>query len=163
MAAAKVSLLFIFIVVVIFIIVLIRLEALKNDNKTVVFFQHHPFAMPLFIPEAIYSFNYWDKMRVLRMMLSAGHEDKYWGVIAGHLHIWFDGLAWDITAQRCVRPSSSSFMGGPSVLIIFIIFIVFVFIRQWLTEATKEASSFTLVRVRGGRIASLTKLFGYDY
>ena len=37
---------------------MVRLEALKNDNKTVVFLQHHPFAMPIYIPEIIYSFSY---------------------------------------------------------------------------------------------------------
>jgi hypothetical protein len=35
--------------------------------------------------------------------------------------------------------------------------------RQWLTEATKTGSSFTLVKVRDGCIVSLEKLFGYDY
>jgi hypothetical protein len=38
--------------------IVVRLEALKNDNKTVVFLQHHPFAMPIYIPEIIYSFSY---------------------------------------------------------------------------------------------------------
>lgn len=111
-----------------------RLEALKNDNKTVVFLQHHPFAMPIYIPEIIYSFSYEDKTQILKLMMANGQQDKYWGVIAGHLHIWFDGQAFPYTHQR-----------------------------QWLTEATKTGSSFTLVKVRDGRIVSLEKLFGYDY
>mgnify|MGYP006873517245 CR=1 FL=1 len=32
--------------------------------------------------------------------MANGQQDKYWGVIAGHLHIWFDGQAFPYTHQR---------------------------------------------------------------
>jgi hypothetical protein len=38
-------------------------------------------------------------------MMANGQQDKYWGVIAGHLHIWFDGQAFPYTHQRCVCPT----------------------------------------------------------
>jgi len=106
-----------------------RLSALKDHNTNIVLLQHHPFAMPLFIPEFIYSFPPEEKAKVLHQLHKPGIKEKYWGVIAGHLHIWYNGVKSD---------------------------------SQWLTEAAKDASGFTLVRVRSGTL-SFTKLFGLDY
>jgi hypothetical protein len=44
-------------------------------------------------------------MQILKLMMANGQQDKYWGVIAGHLHIWFDGQAFPYTHQRfAARP-----------------------------------------------------------
>jgi len=101
-----------------------------EENTQLVLLQHHPFEMPLFIPEFIYSFPYEEKEKVLRQLDKSDVKHKYWGVIAGHLHIWYNGVKE---------------------------------YQQWLTEASKSASSISIVRVSGGKITTISRYFGYDY
>jgi hypothetical protein len=110
-----------------------RLKKLRGDSRKIVMLQHHPFAMPFFIPEAIYSFSAENKEKIYKVMTSTGSIDRFWGLIAGHLHIWHNGTAFTPTY------------------------------RQWLTEAMKIGSAITLVSVSNGNIVHLTKIFGYDY
>jgi len=107
-----------------------RISNLPSNITHVVLLQHHPFAMPLFIPEIIYSFPPSEKAKVMHELHKPGIKEKYWGVIAGHLHVWYNGLKSD---------------------------------AQWLTEATKDSSAFTFVRVQNGTLSTFTKFFGIDY
>ena len=84
--------------------------------------------MPEFVPGIIYSFPDYAKERIFQEL--APLKGNYWGVFAGHLHVWYSGVSSD---------------------------------KQWLTEAAKVGSAISLVHVKGGKIQSISKLFGYDY
>ena len=96
--------------------------------------------MPFFIPEAIYSFPPSDKDAIRQVIEDYGNGLNIWGVVAGHLHIWFSGMGFSAS------PNLPNF-------------------RQWLTEATKLGSSITLVNVdqSTNQIARISKLYGLDY
>ena len=118
-----------------------QLKALpRATTKQVILFQHHPLAMPFFIPEAIYSFPPSDKDAIRQVIEDYGNGLNIWGVVAGHLHIWFSGMGFSAS------PNLPNF-------------------RQWLTEATKLGSSITLVNVdqSTNQIARISKLYGLDY
>lgn len=116
-----------------------RLQALPRSIKTVTLFQHHPFAMPFFIPGWFFSFSDADLAAVKSALYTEGSGLNYWGLIAGHLHTWFSGNGF--SADKSSAP-----------------------FKQWLTEATKVAAGVTLVEVDAdGRITDLTKLWGIDY
>jgi len=70
-----------------------RIATLVNSKQQIVLLQHHPFAMPEFVPEMIYSFPEYSKDRILQELSVL--KDSYWGVVAGHLHVWFSGVRSD--------------------------------------------------------------------
>jgi len=75
-----------------------RLKKLRGDSRKIVMLQHHPFAMPFFIPEVIYSFSAENKEKIFHAMQSAtGSVDRFWGLIAGHLHVWHNGTSFTPT------------------------------------------------------------------
>lgn len=81
-----------------------RLKLVPKDS-TVVLLQHHPFDMPNFVPgtivgiprgitrfyfsEFLYSFSSEKKKVIFQVLESVANN--YWGVFAGHLHVWHDG------------------------------------------------------------------------
>jgi len=72
-----------------------KLAHLPNQTKHLVLLQRHPFAMPIFVPEIIYSFSAYAKERILSHLRKPGIAERYWGVIAGHLHVWYSGVKVD--------------------------------------------------------------------
>lgn len=111
------------------------LLSLQSGNMTVadssiVLMQHHPFRAPLGVPDFIYGWSSSQKKAIRAVLELAFPVEKYWGVIAGHWHRWFDGTAFD---------------EWPTF-------------RQWETAACKDTGSITLVGVSGGQIGKLQKL-----
>ena len=120
------------------------------NTSHIVLLQHHPLSMPVFIPEEVYSFS-WLQKEALEQALFPREQPAlpYWGVIAGHLHVWYNGTEG---------------LHGHSTF------------RQWLTEACKIGSSISLVTVPAASSTSswrwsgtsspawnLERFYGYDY
>lgn len=108
----------------------------SDGVKNIIFLQHHPFAMPFFVPEFIYSFSQEKKDKVFDLIqTNSDFQQLFWGTIAGHLHTW---------SPRNQTTELSK--------------------NEWLTEASKVASSFSLFSVENNRISSaIQKFYGFDY
>jgi len=61
----------------------------------VVFLQHHPYRLQIYAPDIIYGFDRKEKARIQEILRASMPLDKYHGVIAGHLHRFFVGTAFD--------------------------------------------------------------------
>lgn len=109
-----------------------QLATIENDTRPVVLMQHHPFRAPLLVPDFIYGFSGKQKEAVRNLLSTYLPVERYWGVLAGHWHRWFDGTAFD---------------EWPSF-------------RQWETEACKAGGAISLVRVNEGRIVNIQRLYG---
>jgi len=96
-----------------------RLEALPSTIENIVLLQHHVFRPPWYIPGIIYAFSE-DQEDVIRETLIKYHSvEKYFGVFAGHFHMWDNETAFD------EMPT----------------------FRQWETEACKVSSAITIFSV----------------
>jgi len=110
-----------------------RLSAVPSNTKTIVLLQHQPFRAPPFVPEYIYAFSKEKKTAIGELLHSfPSLEEKYWGVFAGHFHIWYNGTA---------------FNGWPKF-------------KQWETAACKRIAAITLVTVEDDQIVDIQKMNG---
>jgi hypothetical protein len=105
-------------------------SAVSVADASIVLMQHHPFRAPIGVPDFIYGWSGSQKKAMRVMFQEAFPVEKYWGVVAGHWHRWFNGTSFD---------------EWPSF-------------RQWETNACKLQGSITLAHVRGGSISQLQRL-----
>ena len=110
-----------------------QLNQLKDQSATIVLLQHQPFRAPFYIPGEIYAFGEGKRLRVDHLLRQ--HSSlKYFGVFAGHFHMWSDGTAFDNMPK----------------------------FRQFETDACKVAQAITLVtaNIQTGEIVKIDKLYG---
>ena len=115
-----------------------KLAATAKSPKTLMMFQHHPFTLPPVIPLAYFSFSESQLDNLASVMNNATRANSdlnWWGVVAGHLHVWYEG-----SAEIASMPQLS----------------------QWLTEASKISSAYTLFTVRGAAPGSFERFYGFD-
>ena len=112
-----------------------RLMKLADQSSQIITMQHQPFDLPIVMPGAVYAFG--EEQRAAIRNLYAHHHpiDQYWGVIAGHLHIWWNSTAFPR------QENWSTFW-------------------QWETCACKRSAAFTLVQMANGKVQSLSKHYG---
>ena len=112
-----------------------RLERLKDKESQIVTFHHQPFDLPIVVPGAIYAFGE-EERTAIRNLYAHNHPiSQYWGVIAGHMHIWWDSPAFPRQAEW------TSF-------------------RQWETCACKSSAAFSIATMADGKLQSLSKHYG---
>jgi predicted phosphodiesterase len=110
------------------------LSSSPDQFNQVVFLQHQPFRTPWWGPSWLMTFTSEEKAKFRSMISNIMPVEKYWGVFAGHFHIWYNGTAFD---------EWPTFM-------------------QWETEATKTTSAFTLVTVKNDQIVDLEQNYGIE-
>ncbi|CAF0771981.1 unnamed protein product [Adineta ricciae] len=110
-----------------------QLGQLEKQRSTIVLLQHQPFRAPFYIPGEIYAFGEGKRLRVDHL-LRRHSSLKYFGVFAGHFHMWSDGTAFDDMPK----------------------------FRQFETDACKVAQAIALVtaNIQTGEIMSIEKLYG---
>lgn len=110
-----------------------QLDQLKDENGTIVLLQHHPFRAPFYIPGEICAFGEEKRLRV-EHVLREHSTLNYFGVFAGHFHMWSDGKAFDSLPK----------------------------FRQFETDACKVAQAIALVTAdtKTGEILNIEKLYG---
>lgn len=110
-----------------------QLRELDQQSATVVLLQHQPFRAPVYIPGEIYAFGEGKRLRI-EHVLRKHHALNYFGVFAGHFHMWSDGKAFDSLPK----------------------------FRQFETDACKVAQAFALItaNVKTGEIVNIEKLYG---
>ena len=110
-----------------------QLAQLAKQSSTVVLLQHQPYRAPFYIPGEIYAFGEAKRLRV-EHLLRQHASLNYFGVFAGHFHMWSDGTAFD---------------NMPTF-------------RQFETDACKVAQAIALVtaNVQTGKIVKIEKLYG---
>jgi hypothetical protein len=111
-----------------------QLTQLSNVSSTVVLLQHQPFRAPFYIPGEIYAFGEGKRLRVEHLLREHAKTVKYFGVFAGHFHMWSDGYAFDNMPH----------------------------FRQFETDACKVAEAIALVtaNIQTGDIVNIEKLYG---
>jgi hypothetical protein len=115
-----------------------KLAVTAKTPKTLMMFQHHPFTLPPVIPLAYFSFSEAQLDSLASVMNNASATNanlNWWGVVAGHLHVWYEGSAEIASMPR---------------------------LSQWLTEASKISSAFTLFTVRGASPSAFARVYGFD-
>jgi len=117
-----------------------RLAALKatkpSDGLQIVIMHHQPYRAPFPVPEEIYAFSTGEKDTLKALFQKYFPIPTYWGLFAGHFHMWENQTAFD-------EPEWKTF-------------------DFWETDACKNDSSFTLVHVTNGKIdtSDIQKLYG---
>ena len=112
-----------------------QLQQIDQQSATVVLLQHQPYRPPFYIPGAIYAFGEVDRLRIEHTLRE--HKTlNYFGVFAGHFHMWSDGTAFDNMPK----------------------------FRQFETDACKVAQAIALVtaNVKTGEIVKIEKLYGEE-
>ena len=110
-----------------------QLKELNQRTETIVLLQHQPFRAPIYIPGEIYAFGEGKRLRIEHLLRE--HKTlNYFGVFAGHFHMWSDGTAFDNMPK----------------------------FRQFETDACKVAQAIALVtaNVQTGEIVNIEKLYG---
>lgn len=110
-----------------------QLGQLEKQSSTIVLLQHQPFRSPFYIPGEIYAFGEAKRIRIENLLRQ--HKSlKYFGVFAGHFHMWSDGTAFDNMPK----------------------------FRQFETDACKVAQAFALVtaNIETGQIIKIEKMYG---
>ena len=110
-----------------------QLTQLKDQRATIILLQHHPFRSPIYIPGEIYSFGEEKRLR-LEHLFRKYSSLNYFGVFAGHFHMWSNGTAFDNLPK----------------------------FHQFETEACKVSQALALVTadMKTGEILSIDKLYG---
>jgi hypothetical protein len=110
-----------------------QLKQLDKQTSTIVLLQHQPYRAPIYIPGEIYAFGEAKRLRI-EYLLRQHSSLNYFGVFAGHFHMWSDGTAFD---------------GMPNF-------------RQFETDACKVAQAIALVtaNIKTGEIVKIEKLYG---
>ena len=118
-----------------------------NNASQVAFFQHHPYRLQFYAPDRIYGFDRNEKARIQQVLRDSMPLEKYKGVFAGHLHRFYEGLAFD-------EEGFENF-------------------GQWETDTCKghlmdripknQYGAFTLVRVQNNLIVSIEQFSGPYY
>jgi len=109
-----------------------QLQNLPITTETIICLQHHPYRTPWYIPDYIYGFTHDDKAAIRQVLSEYQPLDKYWGVFAGHYHIWSNGTAFD---------------EWPSFW-------------QWETSACKVDSAISLVTMENDKVVDIQELYG---
>lgn len=100
--------------------------------KTIIFVQHHSFDT-FIIPPWWIGFIEEKKVAIRKVLSEFLPPSTYWGVFSGHIHRWFDGIAFNKV------PGWENF-------------------KQWETNAAKETPSVTLVTFKDSKIVKVEKL-----
>ena len=110
-----------------------QLKQLDKQIETIVLLQHQPFRAPIYIPGEIYAFGEGKRLRI-EHLLREHRSLNYFGVFAGHFHMWSDGTAFDNMPK----------------------------FRQFETDACKvaQAIAFVTADVKTGEIMKIEKLYG---
>lgn len=110
-----------------------QLKQLDKQTETIVLLQHQPYRAPFYIPGDIYAFGEVKRLRI-EHLLREHSSLKYFGVFAGHFHMWSDGTAFDNMPK----------------------------FRQFETDACKVAQAIALVtaNIKTGEIINIEKLYG---
>jgi len=111
-----------------------RLKVVPDEIEKIVFLQHHPYKAPWYIPGYIYSFSEGQQEIIRNVLQKYQPIERYWGVIAGHFHMWWNSTAFDV---------------WPTFL-------------QWETDACKVTSAFTLVTVENNQLVKFEKMYGIN-
>ncbi|CAF1218871.1 unnamed protein product [Adineta steineri] len=110
-----------------------QLQQLDKQSSTIVLLQHQPYRAPFYIPGEIYAFGEAKRLRIDHLLRQ--HSSlNYFGVFAGHFHMWSDGTAFDNMPK----------------------------FRQFETDACKVAQAIALVtaNIKTGEIIKIEKLYG---
>ncbi|CAF4380084.1 unnamed protein product [Rotaria sp. Silwood2] len=112
-----------------------QLKQLEKQSSTIVLLQHHPFRAPFYIPGEIYAFGETKRLRI-EHLLRQHTLLNYFGVFAGHFHMWSDGKAFDNMPK----------------------------FRQFETDACKvaQAIAFVTANIKTGEIVKIEKMYGDD-
>eukprot|EP01080_Neovahlkampfia_damariscottae_P012289 gene12289-5872_t len=103
------------------------LKKLKNEKVSqIVFVQHHPFRIPLSRIPLLFGFVKSQKEKLMKLYERYFPKEIYWGVFAGHIHRYYNGLSFD----------------GWNM-------------KQWETNANGKKTAFTLVKVENSKIISV--------
>lgn len=110
-----------------------QLHELDQQSATIVLLQHQPYRAPFPVPGEIYAFGEGDRLRI-EHLLRQHSSLHYFGVFAGHFHMWSDGKAFDNMPK----------------------------FRQFETDACKVAQAVALVtaNIQTGEIVNIEKLYG---
>ncbi|CAF1490952.1 unnamed protein product [Rotaria sordida] len=110
-----------------------QLKQLEKQSSTIILLQHHPFRAPFYIPGEIYAFSELKRLRI-EYLLRQYTSLNYFGVFAGHFHMWSDGKAFDNMPK----------------------------FRQFETDACKVAQAVALVtaNIKTGEIMKIEKMYG---
>ena len=110
-----------------------QLHEIDQQSATIVLLQHQPFRAPFPVPGEIYAFGEGDRLRI-EHLLREHSSLHYFGVFAGHFHMWSDGKAFDNMPK----------------------------FRQFETDACKVAQAIALVtaNIQTGEIVNIEKLYG---
>jgi DNA repair exonuclease SbcCD nuclease subunit len=113
-----------------------RLQKIAKEvqkPKNIIFLQHHPFNITP-IPQFFMGFSEVNKTKIRDVCTEFLSISDYWGVFAGHIHRWFDGMAF----------------GGVKGWEKF---------RQWETHSAKEAPVVTLAVFEDSKIVKIDKMY----
>jgi hypothetical protein len=114
---------------------------IRRTVETVIFMIHQPFRCRFGVPDWAFCFSKDDKKAIRDIIRrSTTPLDKFWGVLAGHQHRWFNGTAFD-------EPDFQHF-------------------RQWENSAvkgdvfdSKMASSFTILTFEDSKVVHMEKFW----
>jgi len=109
-----------------------RLSAIPSNIKTIILLQHQPFKAPPIVPDVIYDFPITWRHDIKELLLQHQPAEKYWGVFAGHYHIWWNGTAFDDWRE----------------------------FREWETKACKKDGAITVATVDNDSIVQLLRFEG---
>lgn len=71
-------------------------SAHPNQTLQIVFMHHQGYRVPIYIPNpAFFTFSAEERHKVQALLLKHFPADTYWGVIAGHIHRWYNDTAFD--------------------------------------------------------------------
>lgn len=73
-----------------------RLSLLQQAQSTsqVITLQHQPYDLPVVVPGFVYAFGEEQKNAIRNLLAHYLPIEQYWGVIAGHMHIWWNSTAF---------------------------------------------------------------------
>jgi len=110
-----------------------QLKQIDQQNSTIILLQHQPFRAPFYIPGEIYAFGEEKRLRI-EHLLREHSSLNYFGVFAGHFHMWSDGKAFDNMPK----------------------------FRQFETDACKLSQAIALVtaNIKTGEIINIEQLHG---
>lgn len=121
------------------------LPVLYDRNVSqIAFLQHHPYRLQIYAPDRIYGFDRTEKARIQEVLQKSMPLSNYFGVIAGHLHRFFEGTAFDEEGFEDFRQIETDTCKGH------------------VTDRVPRNvyGAFTLVRVRDNHIVSTEQFIG---
>ena len=113
-----------------------RLRELQKDNTSqIITLQHQPYDLPIVVPGFVYAFGEEQKHAIQNILARYHSIEQYWGVIAGHMHIWWNSPAFPRQSEW------SSF-------------------QQWETCACKRSAAYSIAQMSNGKLTGLSKHYG---